>query len=654
MGLYPAERWSGGSIPIFFHLVLSLFLIILATYHKQSFPTVKIFPAKKIVRWCIYFVITFAISAWSVWQVLPAVLAYHYGLGLPRYAVRIQQNVKIPLSDGVNLAAEIFHPQHAGSTPTLLVRIPLSKSFKNDLFLNLISRVWAEHGYTVIIQGTRGRFGSGGIFCPLVGERSDGVETLSWLKAQPWYNGQCAMWGGSSFGYTAWSICDKLQSNASVIEVYESSTNFRKMFYPGGAFSLSSALSWAINSHGRQDLPEWPDAASVFRSANGFPACDSDKRAVGNEIPFFRAWCQHTTDDEFWQSLNVSDRLIESQAPVLSIAGWYDPFLPSQLEDFINLRRLGRPEVAQKSQLIIGPWTHAGEVVFPNGQKSQPFRLETIVTSLPWFDYILRSGAVPVTTVEAPVRIFVMGKNEWRDEHEWPLARTAYTPLFLQSDAKSNRKLSFSTAGPNIKVDHFTYEPNTPVPTAGGAMIGIGGGIERQNQIECRDDVLVYTSPNLKKDLEITGPVSAVLFVSTSAPQTDFTVKLVEVQPDGGAFNICDGILRHSFERSSKELNSTDNSCVHEIKIDLWPTSIVIAKGHRIRVEISSSNFPRYDRNPNTSVVIPTAAKAVPAHQSVYQSQSFRSRIILPVISQSTVSCKIDLNSKEYFDEQVN
>jgi hypothetical protein len=405
------------------------------------------------------------------------------------------------------------------------------------------------------------------------------------------------------------------------------------MFYPGGAFSLDSALSWATRSHGTRDQSDWPSADEVKRAANGFPLLDAGRRATGANVNFFKDWVEHPDRDAFWAGVDGQNRVQSLRAPVLLMAGWYDPFLPTQLNDFIQIRQSSEPVVATRSRLIVGPWTHASEVTFPDGTKAENFRLQSLAVSLPWFDE--NSGlAISPPAANSPVRLFVMGKNEWRAEQEWPLARAQYTPYFLSSVRSANSITGDGTLNalaPTAKepADSYIYDPLHPVPTAGGAMIGPAAGIARQNDIEGRRDVLVYTTPAMIQDVEVTGPISLILYVSTTAPNTDFTAKLVDVHPDGSAFNISEGILRRSYQEVQGPSTAEK---VHEIHLDLWQTSMVFFKGHRIRLEVSSSNFPRFDRNPNTGNKIASEVNVISAKQAVRHGLEYPSRLILPII----------------------
>jgi hypothetical protein len=323
------------------------------------------------------------------------------------------------------------------------------------------------------------------------------------------------------------------------------------------------------------------------------------------------------------------------------MAGWYDPFLPSQLADFQQIQAEADRAIAQSTRLVIGPWVHAGTVTFPDGTTPRNYRLESIEPSLPWFDQHLRNEGNPYP---APVRIYVMGANEWRDEQEWPLARTQATPFYLHSNRQANSaagdgELRLEAVSADSLEDRggdrFTYDPQNPVPSAGGTMLGPNSGIRPQNEVEARDDVLVYSTPPLERDTEVTGNIQLTLYVSTTAPSTDFSAKLVDVYPDGMAYNVSEGILRRDYPTVStaEELSlTTEIQPVTEIQIDLWPTSQVFHQGHRIRLEVSSSNYPRFDRNPNTGGFIPTEMEGAIAQQTLYHSATHPSRLILPLI----------------------
>jgi hypothetical protein len=384
MSLYPHERWAGGCIPIFFHWVLSSFILVLGSYHWRTAQRPgKPGIGRRLLHGTAAVAALICIAAWATYQMGPSLLAHQLGLRRSQFAVRPQKGATLLTSDGVPLVADIYHPQHTAHTPTLLVRIPLTKDFKNSLFARMIGKMWAERGYTVVIQGTRGRFGSGGAFYPLRGERQDGIETLKWIARQSWFDGHILTWGGSAFGHTQWAISDQTNPGPTALMVYFASTDFYEMFYPGGAFSLDSALSWAIRSQGAKDQSDWPSANEVMQAATGFPLPDADRRATGTDVGFFKDWVEHPDRDAFWVDIDGQNRVQSLKAPVLLMAGWYDPFLPTQLSDFMHIRQSGERGVAGRSRLIIGPWTHASELTFPDGTKGENFRRQSLAVSLP-------------------------------------------------------------------------------------------------------------------------------------------------------------------------------------------------------------------------------------------------------------------------------
>ncbi|MEQ1662487.1 MAG: CocE/NonD family hydrolase [Thiobacillus sp.] len=550
------------------------------------------------------------------------------GIRVSEYPVSRDHDAVMTTSDGVNLVANIYRPAAAGKFPTILVRIPFTQTWKNNLTADVIGHFWASRGYNVAIQGTRGRYKSGGTFYPLRNERQDGIETLHWLSQQSWFDGRLGMWGGSAFGHTEWVLADQESPGPSVLLIQIASTNFYGMFHPGGAFSLESALFWAARSHGSADVD--PSFDDLERGFNSFPLIEADNRAVG-EIPFFNDWALHTDKDDYWQSVDGEQRARTLKAPVLLMAGWSDPFLPTQLRDFEDIQQYAAPKVAKGSRLIIGPWTHADPIRFPDGSEGGSYRVASLEPTIAWFDHTLRGDPLEPRW-QTPVRLFIQGENTWRDEQEWPLKRTVFTPYYLRSQGHANTaagdgKLSASPPDKPEPADQYRYDPLSPTPTRGGAMLGPRAGMHQQNGVEERSDVLVYSTDPLQTDREVTGQIKAGLFVNTSAPSTDFTVKLVDVYPDGQAYNVSDGILRRHYTDAERQ-----NTQATRIEIEIWPTSYLFRKGHRIRVEISSSNFPRYDRNPNTGRTIATEISPVSADQTVFHAPGTASYVLLPVI----------------------
>jgi hypothetical protein len=548
------------------------------------------------------------------------------GVRAATYSVKTERGAGFTTRDGIVLRADIHRPLGLTKTPTVLVRIPFTKTIASRLQADVVGHYWASRGYTVVIQGTRGRYESEGRFYPLIHERQDGLETLQWLATQEWYDGRLAMWGGSAFGHTQWAVADQSNPGPNAFFVQIASSRFRKMFYPGNAFSLESALYWAMRSRGSEDREVSMKELEV--GVTMLPIIRADDVAIG-DTDFYNDWLAKREDEQFWESIDGVGRPARVQAPMLLLAGWYDPFLPGQLEDFVEMTTYAKKAVADQTRLIVGPWGHATSVQVPGMDTAIPYRQSSLAPSLPWFDHYLGQGVEPLAMPR--VKLFVMGENRWRDENEWPLTRTVYTTYYLHSQGLANSSSGDGRLDRFMPeeepFDSFPYDPLHAVPTAGGAMLGDRSGIAPQNAIESRQDVLVYSMSPLSEAIEVTGNIRATLYVKTDAPSTDFTAKLVDVHPDGKAYNVCDGILRRSYRTLGGEAGVPV-----EIEIELWPTSHLFKSGHRLRLEVSSSNFPRYDRNPNTGAEISTAVETKTAHQAVFHSAAHPSRVILPII----------------------
>ena len=359
---------------------------------------------------------------------------------------------------------------------------------------------------------------------------------------------------------------------------------------------------------------------------------------------YFYDWIRHSSSDDYWNRWRIEDHYPHITTPALHIGGWHDIFLLGTLRNFVGMRAQAEDATARGGQrLIVGPWHHgpfgeiSGEFFFGLGAAGPA--IDTDGIHLRWFDHWLKDEQNGAES-ESPVRIFVMGRNQWRDEQEWPLARTQYTDYYLHSGGKANTASgdgSLSPAAPgNESPDVYVYDPRDPVPTRGGALCCgqsfVPGGAYDQQGVEARSDVLCYTTPVLEADVEVTGPLSVTLFAATTAADTDFTAKLVDVEPCGAARSLVDGIIRARYRQGTDESRPITPGAVEEYTIDLVATSNVFKAGHRIRLEISSSNFPRFDRNFNTAGDPWAATESVPALQTIHHDGEYPSRIRLPII----------------------
>lgn len=550
------------------------------------------------------------------------------------YAIQVQADVKIPMRDGIRLSANIFRPKADGRFPTILSRTPYGKGDTK----NGQARFFAGRGYVFISQDCRGKGASEGAWVPFMNEARDGTDTHQWILAQSWSNGRIGTAGGSYVGYTQWISApgagDYLKAMMPIVPLVDP---YQDVAYVGGAYQLALLMGWGTAVSGVASTRGWDGARwdTAFRT---LPLSTWDK-AIGGKVQYLRDWVAHWQYDKYWAACSIRDRMRDITTPNYVVDGWYDLFAKSALEHVNTVRATSRSTPARHHQYIMmGPWTHG---ISRNGKVGElDFGKDSIVDltaiSAKWFDHWLQGKKTGVEQWP-PVRIFVMGRNQWRDEQQWPLARTKYRPYYFHSGGSANTLSGNGTLGTakpgHEPIDRYAYDPNDPVPTLGGCNLsGCPAGPHDQTRAEQRDDVLVFSTPKLKHELEVTGPVKVILYAASSAPDTDWTAKLVDVHPDGRPINLCDGILRARFRESADHPTPIERGKTYRYEIDLWVTSNVFLPGHRIRVEISSSNFPRFDRNPNTGHPFGADADLATAVQTVYHDATRPSHILLPVI----------------------
>ncbi len=542
-----------------------------------------------------------------------------------------QLGLAVPMRDGIRLAADLFLPRAGERWPTVLVRTPYSR--KSAAMISY--RFFARRGYAVLLEDVRGRFASQGTFGSPEQEGPDGNDTINWISAQPWSNGRVAMAGSSYLGISEWWAAVEHNPHLLAISpMCSGDDEYSDRFYStGGALQIGHRLLWLA-----ENLTPPSHLRPLFGSyIEHLPLRTADVAATGAVLPLWRTALAHPSYDTYWRNLSIRDRISGIHIPILSLGGWFDDYVESDLDAFSHLAKRG-----EFIETWVGPWAHNPAWRFPTIDFGPRSRIPIRQTQAAWFDRWLREK----TPVEKPetrpvLHIFIMGPNVWREEHEWPLARTHYTPLYLRSQGHAN-----TGAGDGIlqwqspKKDHFdtfTYDPKNPVPTAGGAICCeptiLPPGPLDQHAIETRSDVLVYTSPRLTEELEVTGPIRVVLYVSTSANDTDFTAKLIDVQPDGRPLLVTDGIQRLRYRLSLNKPVFVKRNTAYQISIDAGVTSYVFAAEHRIRIEISSSNFPRFDRNLNSARPNADETKFTRARQTVFHEKGYPSAVILPVIS---------------------
>ncbi len=564
------------------------------------------------------------------------------------YEIQMERDVIAHMRDGVILRADVFRPRAQGRFPVLLQRTPYNKANYNANGTPFAIRA-ATSGYVVILQDVRGRFASDGEWYPFRHEVDDGYDTVEWAAALPYSNGKVGMFGWSYLGVTQlFAALAQPPHLACLFPVVTACDYYDEWTYRGGAFQQFFNESWAsfrlapdtLNRQVQKSANAMTRIWELPLSKFSFFEASSPRDLAS----YFFDWLQHSRYDDYWKQWSIHHRFDKIDIPCYHVGGWYDIFLNGTLRNYVGISEQGGTEASRSGQrLLVGPWFHdsesfrqgkAGGYSFaPEGCRNEEDEM------LRWFDHILK-GATNGLDREKPVKIFVMGENVWRDEDGWPLERARLTSFYLHSGGSANSlvgngKLS-GTPPEDEPADHYVYDPADPVTTLGGGNCcdhdHLSPGVFDQSSLESRTDILVYDTAPLDTDVEVTGPVLAELFVSSSAVDTDFTAKLVDVHPDGFARNLADGILRIRFRDSFEKPELLVPGEIYRIRVDLWSTSNLFRRGHRIRLEISSSNFPRYDRNLNTGEDLTTSERIVVANQTVYHDSEHPSALILPVV----------------------
>jgi putative CocE/NonD family hydrolase len=538
-----------------------------------------------------------------------------------------QLQIPVTMRDGVNLSTNAYIPSEQGRFPTILVRTPYNKGAD----INANYRAFVDQGYAVVVQDVRGRYASEGAFQPLTQEISDGDDTLNWIARQSWSDGKVGMIGGSYSGITQWKAA--LSGNPhlkAIFPVVSGWDDYRDRYYStGGAFKLGYRLEW---------LAENLRAPGYHQDFGKFvlhlPIRSADVQALGWTSPLWRDVMEHPSYDSFWKTISTRDHIDKVHVPVFSIGGWYDNFVESDLEAYGALHKK-----SGLNRIVVGPWPHNMSIPFEGVDLGTDSQVAVRTLQLAWFDQWLK-GKDSALLSRPPIQFFVMGENNWREEREWPPAGARPVNFYLQSGGKANSLTGdgvlADSAGHKSPSDTFEFDPAYPVPTRGGSVCCnpkvFPWGPFDQRDIEERKDVLVYSTRPLKQALEVVGPVKVALWVSTNVKDTDFTAKLVDVSPGGAARNLTDGILRLRYRNSLEKPELAKPGELYRIVVDAGVASNVFLKDHRIRLEISSSNFPRFDRNPNTGTLVADARRFMKANQIVFHDATHPSALTLLVM----------------------
>jgi putative CocE/NonD family hydrolase len=534
----------------------------------------------------------------------------------PQNAVGVERDIRIAMPDGVVLLADHYFPKTPGSFPTVLVRSGYGREFEAGLFGRAFAQLlvcFAERGYHVVSQTTRGRFASEGEFRPLLGAREDGLATLDWLAEQPWFNGAAGMWGASWLGYMQWAVADGAPPHLRAIAPSITPSQFYTFTFPDGAFGLDAMLRWvtSINLEGMRGKPAAKRSRAQIRRAVSaammhLPLVESDVLAVGEAVPYYREYFEHAVpDDPYWQASDRSGHMGAVSAPVTLVSGWYDFFLRELLADYAALKAAGK-----EPYLTIGPWYHI----------DLPAAFESLRQGLAWFDAHLKGARR--TLREKAVRVYVMGAGKWREMDAWPPpARPRQYYLHARGRLSAERPADESAP------DCYRYDPADPTPAVGGPLFSImQAGAKNNRDLEARPDVLCYTTARLERDIELMGTARVTLHVRSSLAHTDFFARLCDVRPDGRSLNVSDGLLRIAPGTGEPQ---PDGSL--RIEIVLWPTAYRFRAGNRIRLQVSSGAHPRWSRNLGSGEPLGTGTRMFTANQVVYHDNAHPSAVTLPV-----------------------
>ncbi|MDA0839692.1 MAG: CocE/NonD family hydrolase [Planctomycetota bacterium] len=559
---------------------------------------------------------------------------------------RIMRNVKIPMRDGVHLETTIALPGGEGPFPVVLVRTAYSRG-------GMIGNEYVQKGIAFVAQDCRGRYDSEGKWYPFTSEAEDGFDTLEWIGTQVWCNGKIGMYGDSYLAATQFYLASTGSPYLTVLNPrFMSSDLWRRAYYCDGVFSLALTYTWlCFEVASRVSSASLLPAFDVMKLLRELPLITLDEKGGTLPVPFYRDYVNHDRRDDYWQSLNIRKSMNKFDVHLLLTGGWYDYYPGENFKNYLKLiEDSPDSDLAKSHRVIVGPWTHGMSSSSKLGQLDfGPESLKENDSTVRWLSCMLKEGDSEEFQ-KAPIRIFVMGANVWRDEYEWPLARTRFTKFFLHSNGAANSLFGDGSLTPEPAdaepSDEFHYDPEHPMPTLGGNH-SVGPynpglyehclpGPYDQRPVERRDDMLVYTSETLEEDLEVTGPVTATIFASTTARDTDFVARLCDVYPDGRSINITEGVIRARFrKRDWATPKLIEPGIPLEYTIELLPTSNVFKKGHRIRLDITSSNFPLWDRNLNTGNPPGTDTEMQTADQAILHDPGHPSHILLPVIPYS-------------------
>jgi len=559
--------------------------------------------------------------------------------------IRIERHREIVVHDGVKLYADIYLPATPGRYPTIVVRTPYGLQ-RDGMHQTVVK--YAQHGYAVVVVDVRGRYESEGKWEPFRDEAKDGLDIIEWAAAQSFSNGKVGTQGGSYLGHNQWQAASQNPPHlVAAFPVLASTNIYANWITMGGAFRLSFNYGWGVvRMPNRIMLPQYwhtesfmPEELKYENILMHLPLKDGDLQSAGYATQHYRDWLKHESYDPYWKAISDEERFDKIKVPVHTLGGWFDIFLMGTINGYTGMKNKGgSPQARAGARMIIGPWGHGSSQSYGDVDFTPDAHIDQFETELRFFDYHLK-GIKNGLEKEKPVRLFYMGVNKWRSETDWPIPGTQYQKLYISSERGANavRGDGKITAAKPAKTgtDTYRYDPDKPILTLGGnncCGTPTLAGPKDQRPLEQKQDVLVYTSEFLDSALTIAGPVKMKLFAATDGPDTDWMIKLVDVFPSGFAMPISEGILRARFREGLDKMKLLKPGEAYEYDIELTGTANVFLPGHRIRIDITSSNFPQFDRNPNTGAALGDNATVRVAQQTIYYGGDRVSHIVLPVV----------------------
>ena len=543
------------------------------------------------------------------------------------YTVKIDFDQRVKMRDGVELSADVYRPDASGKFPVLLSRTPYTKTGALKT-----AQYFAERGYVYVAMDVRGRGDSDGRFVPYRNDGRDGYDAVEWCAAQPWSTGKVGTTGGSYLGRIQW-LTAVLQPPhlAAMVALVTPSDPFVE--WPTG-IPLPMDISWHHYTAGH--LSQNMAALDWSKIHWHLPLYTMDE-AAGRPNPGWKEMFDHPQLDAWWEPLRYQNKYDRVNVPVLHISGWYDDEQVGTPLNFMGMTSKGAESARRSQKLLMGPWPHAvnstsklGEVDFGSGAI-----IDLNGTILRWFDYWLR-GKDNGVMKEPPVRLFVMGENKWVDENEWPMARTQWTRFYLHSGGRANSLFgdgTLSAAAPAAEPpDGYTSNPARPVPFITEPSFAQIGSADDYRAVHRRDDVLVYTSAPVAEDTQVCGPIKLQLYAASSARDTDFMGLLLDVWPDGFSQRLIDGMVRARFHEGMEKPSLIAPGQTYAYTLDLWNTCQTFQKGHRIRLQVASTAFPKYDRNPQTGGPLGRTTELRSAEQKIFHDSAHSSHLVLPIV----------------------